>query len=117
MKQIFSALLLLLLSNTTQAQATQLFSLSADDWAQPRSGKVIASFDSVRNAVDAWDKTYNAIIMIRYPGEDSGELWAIELRDWLVSLGIPNDYIILRAGLENLDEIKLVVGKQSEISE
>lgn len=106
----------MLMMQVSQADTTRTFILSADDWAQPRSGQVIASFDSVRNAVEYWDKSYNAVMLIRYPGEDSGELWAAELKDWLVSLGVPNDYIYRQAGLKKLDEVDIVVGKKSEMN-
>lgn len=116
MNQIFKVILMLILIQSAHAQTSRIFTLSADEWAQPRSGQVIAAFDSLRHAVEYWDKTYQAVVLIRYPGEDSGELWAAELKDWLISLGIPNDYIIMRAGLEKLDEVELVVGIKSEIN-
>lgn len=98
------------------AQSARIFTLSADDWAQPRSGQVVASFASVRNAVEYWQKTLDAVFLIRYPGEDSGELWASELKDWMVSLGVPNDYIILASGLKALDEVEIIVAKKQELS-
>ncbi len=100
----------------TQAQSARIFTLSADDWAQPRSGQVITSFVGVKGAVEYWEQTLNSVLLIRYPGEDSGELWASELKDWLVSLGVPNDYIILASGLDTLDEIEIIVAKKDELS-
>jgi hypothetical protein len=54
---------------------------------------------------------------VRYPGEDSGELWAAELRDWLISLGVPSDYIRLVAGTQAADEIRLLVGDRNELEQ
>jgi hypothetical protein len=99
------------------ANSVRQFSLSADDWARPRSGAVILEFSAVRAAVNYWSKGSNAIMLIQYPGEDSGELWAAELRDWLITLGVPSDYIELRAGNRDADEIKLVVGNQAELQQ
>jgi len=113
-------LFLLLSFSLTQAYAqtstSRVFTLSADEWAQPRSGQVVASFVSVKNAVDYWQKTIDSVLLIRYPGEDSGELWASELKDWLVSLGVPNDSILLASGLDNLDEVEIIVALKNELN-
>ena len=117
-KELISSLLLvgmLLGSSPLSANSIRIFTLSADEWAQPRSGSVLAEFSSVRSAVNYWAKGSDAAIIIRYPGEDSGELWAAELRDWLISLGVPADYINLVSGSQQADEIKLVVGNRNEL--
>ena len=106
--------LLVLLALPVQASSLRIFNVSADEWSRPRNGAVIAEFDSIRAAVDYWGKAADYGILIRYPGEDSGEIWATELRDWLVSLGIPNDYIELVSGSQSADEIRLIVGKRSD---
>jgi len=99
------------------AATARIFVLSAEDWARPRSGEVIVEFSAVRAAVDYWDKSDHALILVHYPGEDSGELWAAELRDWLISLGVPSDYIRLIAGTQAADEIRLVVGDRDELEQ
>jgi hypothetical protein len=111
------ALCLVLLSLTAQASTSRIFVLSADEWARPRSGAVIAEFEALCAAVSYWDKVDNAGIIVRYPGEDSGELWAAELRDWLISLGVPSDYIRLVAGTQAADEIRLLVGDRNELEQ
>ena len=78
---------------------------------------MIAEFEALRAAVSYWDKADNAVIIVRYPGEDSGELWAAELRDWLISLGVPSDYIRLVAGTQAADEIRLLVGDRKELEQ
>ncbi len=108
-------LLLLLASCGAAANTARIFSLSADEWARPRSGDIIPELSPVRAAVAYWSRGSNAIVVIRHPGEDSGELWAAELRDWLISLGVPSDYIRLRAGTQAADEISLVVGSREEL--
>ncbi len=110
-------LLLLVLSFGAAANTARIFSLSADDWARPRSGEMIPELASVRAAVAYWNRGGDAIVVIRHPGEDSGELWALELRDWLISLGVPSDYIRLRAGTQAADEISLVVGSREELEQ
>jgi hypothetical protein len=108
---------LLIYAAACAAGTARIFILSAEEWARPRSGDVIVEFNAVRAAVGYWDKADNAIIVVRYPGEDSGELWAAELRDWLISLGVPSDYIRLVAGTQEADEIRLVVGDRDELEQ
>ncbi len=111
------ALLLLLISFSAGASTARIFNLSADEWARPRSGEMIPQFGPVRAAVAYWGRGSDAIVVIRHPGEDSGELWAAELRDWLITLGVPSDYIRLRAGTQAADEISLVVGSREELEQ
>ncbi len=99
------------------ANSLRIFAISADEWARPRNGAVIAEFEAVRAAVNYWEKAFDHSILIRYPGEDSGEIWASELRDWLVSLGVPMDYISLVSGSQSADEIRLIVGKRADFDQ
>ena len=108
---------LLLIAAPVMANTARIFVLSADEWARPRSGPVIAEFSPLRAAVSYWNKVDNGLIMVRYPGEDSGEFWAAELRDWLISLGVPSDYIVLVSGTQAADEIRLLVGARDELEQ
>ena len=107
----------LLLCAQALASTARIYTLSADEWARPRSGDVIAEFSALRAAVHYWGRSENAVMIVHYPGEDSGELWAAELRDWLISLGVPSDYIRLVAGAQAADEIRLVVGNRDELEQ
>ena len=113
--RLYLLLLLILLSLPVTANSLRIFTLSADEWARPRSGEVIPEFEAVRAAVDYWGKGINFALLIRYPGEDSGEIWASELHDWFIALGIPSDYILLVSGSQDADEITLVVGDRAEL--
>lgn len=119
MKIIKSYLLtiLLVISLPLNASSMRIFTVSADEWARPRTGVVIAEFGALRAAMSYWEKGSDAVISIRYPGEDSGEIWASELRDWFISLGVPSDYIILVSGSQAPDEIKLIVGNREDIKQ
>ena len=108
---------LLLLSLSASADVARIYLVSAEEWARPRSGAVISEFEALRAAVDYWDKLDNGLIVVRYPGEDCGELWAADLRDWLISLGVPSDYIRLVAGTQAADEIRLLVGNRDELEQ
>ena len=108
---------LLLIAGHAAANSIRIFTLSADEWARPRTGTVIPQLAAVRSAVSYWGKGGDKAMIIRYPGEDTGELWAAELRDWLISLGVPSDYILLSSGTQAADEIKLEVGNRDELEQ
>ena len=109
--------LLMLILLPASANSLRIFSLGADEWARPRSGAVMPDFEALRSAIDYWGKTANAAILVRYPGEDRGEIWASELRDWFISLGIPSDYILLVPGSQDAEEITLIVGDREELKQ
>ena len=108
-------LILFSLSLPLAANSLRIFTLSADEWARPRTGEVIPEFDALRAAVSYWDKGTNYAVLIRYPGEDSGEIWASELRDWFISLGIPSDYLLLVSGSRDAEEVTIIVGNRTEL--
>lgn len=118
-----SVLILILLSNglllnsAWAANSVRIFSLSADLWARPRTGQIIPQFEPVRLAVAYWESGTDARILLSHPGEDSGEIWAAELKDWLVSLGVPSDVILLSSGLQAEDEIRILVGSRQELEQ
>lgn len=109
--------ILLMLSSSVLANSVRIFSLTADEWARPRAGEVIPAMESVRLAMNYWESGNNAAMLLSYPGEDSGELWASELKDWLISLGVPSDAILLSPGLQAKDEIRILVGSRQELLE
>ena len=112
---LFAAILAI--SLPLSANSLRIFNLSADEWARPRTGSVIAEFGVLRAAMLYWEKGSDSVVLIRYPGEDSGEIWASELRDWLISLGIPSDYIMLVSGSQAPDELKIIVGNREDIKQ
>jgi len=108
-------LLSTLLSGSALANSVRIYNLSAEDWARPRSGSVIPTLESVRLAVAYWETGANTAILLNYPGDDTGELWAAELKDWLVTLGVPSDYILMAPGLQAATDIRIMVGERGEL--
>jgi hypothetical protein len=106
---------LLLLAAPVLADSARIFALSADSWARPRSGSTLPQMIPVRSAVEYWSSLDRAVIKLSYPGEDSGELWASELQDWLVTLGIPSDVIHLAPGLQTTAELRILVGYPEDV--
>lgn len=80
--------------------------ITADQWASPRSGERVARLPGLEQTIAAFDPA-SAQIVIHYAPGESGTLWAEELRSWLVALGIPSVRISLRSSLARADIIRV----------
>lgn len=69
----------------------------AEEWLRPRSAERVLAMEPVREAVREWRAWGGRITIVHASGE-TGSLWASELRDWLIALGLPADAIGLRPG-------------------
>ena len=86
------------------------FSISADQWALPRSGAALLHLAPFSAAVQDWVAHPGARIVIVHAGSDQGNLWAGELSDWLVALGVPAEQIDRRVSADQgEDSITLLV--------
>lgn len=74
------------------------WTLEASTWGRPRSGQAVLSMRPLPAVVRAWAQSPSSRIVIHFPGGEDGELWAHELRDWLVALGVPSERIALTGG-------------------
>ena len=63
----------------------------------------------VRDAVGELLANPGSVLQIRYPGGESGSLWAEELRDWLVALGIPQARLKVEPGSADEESIDLIL--------
>ena len=90
-------LLLALALATVAARAETGCAVSAAEWSRPRSAAMVSSLPGVRDCVQAWlAAPERHLVLVSAPGEEGG-LWANELRDWLIALGVPSSAIELRA--------------------
>jgi hypothetical protein len=80
------------------------YSLSAEQWALPRSGDALIRLAPIRDAVADWLATPDTHIVIQDSGSDSANLWAGELQDWLVALGIPLERIERRVSADQAED-------------
>ena len=102
-------LLLLLFSHVHAADGPWI--VDAEFWATPRSGEVVLAEPALRAAVDTlMFREESSRLVIRHPGGETGQLWAEELRGWLVSLGIPTARIQTEPGGVRDDQLQLTVG-------
>ncbi len=95
---------LLVFSGILSAESQQWL-LRADTWAKPRNGLVVTQMPPLPDVVASWSEDTNQRLIIHYPGGESGQLWAYELRSWMVSLGVPLKNLELVAGGEEAGEI------------
>ena len=72
------------------AAPAHTYTITPDEWAQPRNGANMAAMAPVRAAVQEWMKHPGGHIVIMHSGDEIGSLWASEVHDWLVSLGVPS---------------------------
>ncbi len=84
--------------------------LTAEQWELSRQGEKLVNLSVLRNTINAWTESEKHIIELQYPGGEEGELWANELKDWLISLGVPSKYLILipGSGQDDIIRFKLV---------
>jgi hypothetical protein len=87
-------------------QVPKVWALSAEQWELARNGESILSFPVVNELINAWLLDKQMKIEIQYPGGEEGEFWVQELTDWLVSLGIPSNNMVVVAGSGAGDMIK-----------
>jgi hypothetical protein len=86
------------------------FVITAEQWALPRSGGALLKLPPLRAALQDWTSHPGARLLIVHSGTDTETLWAGELSDWLVALGVPSDHIDKRvSGDQGEDGITLVV--------
>ncbi len=99
-----AALAVLLSAAPCVAHATR-YTVTAEDWARPRSGERVARLPALRGLEQELAAHSGLRIGIRYAGGDEGLLWAEELRGWLVALGISGERIQLHPGLDTDDRL------------
>lgn len=104
-----------LLSAQPSFAAQRQWLLSADAWYAPRDGQMVRQLQPVSHAVEAWMSQPGANLAIRYPGGEEGTLWARELRDWLVSLGVPSKHVRLSPGFARQDAVAIVLSGKGDL--
>jgi hypothetical protein len=87
------------------------WSLGADSWARPRDGQSVARMTPLPEAIAEWSADTTQQLVIRYPGGEDGQLWAFELRSWLVALGVPQEKLELVAGSQQADRIEIELSR------
>jgi len=85
--------------------------LYAEQWELARTGESVLSLAVLNKLINSWLSDQNKSIEIQYPGGEEGEFWVQELTDWLVSMGIPFEHMIVVPGSGADDMIKFALIK------
>ena len=109
MKIFNVAVILLILFMANVSAYAQSWALSADLWASPRSAERVSKMPVIRTMVQAWQKQPQQTLDIFYPGGEEGIIWANELKDWLIALGIPGAKIRIHPGNDSEDQLGMSI--------
>jgi hypothetical protein len=109
MKHMYCALLFAASLVVTSFAWAGSYTITADMWMQPRSGSVILQMPPVQAAVSDWMRHPGSHLVILHSGDDQGSLWASEVQDWLVSLGVPSTDIRKRVSGQDENSVTLMV--------
>jgi len=85
--------------------------LYAEQWELARSGDTVMSLPVLKQVIQVWLSDKQKKLEIQYPGGEDGEFWVQELSDWLVSLGIPSQTMVITPGSGADDVIKFNIVK------
>ena len=90
-------------------QAEQEMVLSRIEWTVPKTAEAVLAMPVLQEVMGKLQGSKHAHLKIYYPGGDEGSLWAIELRGWLVSLGLESDRVKLISGSRYPDRLQLQI--------
>ncbi len=79
--------------------AVNRFPLSRSAWTGVQTARRVIREPEVRRAVRAWMGHPEDRLVLLYPVGSFGRVWASELANWLVALGIPRSHLVLRPRL------------------
>lgn len=90
-----SSIVLLIASCNAAAELSGI--VTADEWSRPRRGEALVDMPALNDTISGYLREPGQVVVIRHPGEEEGQLWAEELRGWLVALGIESSHIRIDA--------------------
>ncbi len=91
------------------AQAAEVVAVAPELWDRPRSGRAVIEQPAVRQAVNAYLAQPGVRLVIHHAARQESLLQAEELRAWLVALAVEAERIVLRAGLQPGESLKIEV--------
>ncbi len=103
---VFSVCVLAIAQEEFEAQITR------HDWPMGATAKTVLSIPQLKTAIFRHFNAEDSILIIRYPGGDIGNEWAIEVRNMFVSLGIESKFIEIEPGSGIEDTLLVVVFKK-----
>ena len=80
-----------------------------NDWPDRRTTENLLELEVVRALLSLFKENVGHKVIIRYPGGDEGNAWAVEFKEWLVSFGLPSSYLSLEPGSGGADRLLILV--------
>ncbi|HDP90118.1 MAG TPA: hypothetical protein ENN42_09240 [Thioalkalivibrio sp.] len=117
MIRLASTIFLLVCALASVQAAERQYQLSAEEWARPRQGDLLVAYPGLNQAIREWGRSGADRIRIRHPAGEAGELWAGELRDWLIALGIASTRIETVPGSPDAANIDLIFHTREETTQ
>ena len=90
------------------AQATGV-TIQAAQWTRSPASVGLTAQAPLRQVIRSLDRDPAPRLVIRYPGGDVGSAWAMEVRDWLVALGVASSRMELQPGSGAADAIVIEI--------
>src|SRR5512143_764037 len=111
MMKILVPLLLLIVMTMPAAAADTPMTITASEWAQPRSGETLLRHPVLAQAVQQLQTNGNALLEIRYPGGDGVGFGARGLRAWWAPWGVNPPLIRLGPESDPPDHLQFRIRK------
>ena len=90
-------------------KAEQDMVLAWAEWSAPKTAESVLAMQGIQEVMKRLQTSEHALLKVYYPGGDEGSLWAVELRGWLVSLGLEADRMKLISGSQYEDRLQLQI--------
>jgi len=98
-------------SGVTQIQVDA--QLDPEHWPAQPTAPALLALNPVRQVLLHFESTPTCRISIRYGAGDGGKYWARDLRNWLVSFGVPLSDITVEPAAGPLEGLQLVLEKSN----
>ena len=85
--------------------------LDREQWPVQPTAPALLALNPVRQVLSHFESTRGYRITIRYAGGDAGKYWARDLRNWLVSFGVPLSDITVEPAAGALEGLQLMLEK------
>lgn len=103
------AMALLLGLNLAWAQAADFYPVPQELWDSPRSGRSILEQENLRQAMAAYTRQPDSLLVIHYGNTQDAQLQATELRSWFMSLAVQPARILLEGDLSASDPLSIEI--------
>ncbi len=103
------AILAVMLCLCAFAAAAETYTIPAELWDRPRTGRVLLEQPAIRQAVRGYLEHAGRRLVIHYPAGQEPLLYAEELRSWLIALAVEGEHIALKPDRQRGEPLTLEV--------